>query len=201
MYKHIRIALYMLLLFCFSNTYAQEWELKKSKKNIDIYNRTIDSLPFKEFKASCSIKTTLKKAISFITNGDNLWEWNDKTTESKLIKKINEKEFVVWMKNEFSWPVKDRDNISHLKIIQLDSISYKIQITPETEIKVPEKKGIIRLKHFYGFWHIQKQDHAVIITQQMYGNPKSNFPSWVLDGVITNTMYKTFESLRKKLEK
>ena len=46
------------LLLPFTNGEPEEWRLKKSKDNIEIYTRSFPDSPFKEFKATSVIETT-----------------------------------------------------------------------------------------------------------------------------------------------
>lgn len=187
------------LLFC-TICYSQKWELKKNKDHIKIYVRDLDSTKIHEYKAVMNVKSSEKKAVEVITNGDSLWTWNYKTSESKLIKTISEHQFIFWIKNNFTWPVTNRDHVS-LVTVKKDKGRTYIYLEPGPSQLVPEKDNCIRVTNFKGFWKIETIDNDTIeITQQMYGDPNGNIPVWALNSVLATYPYHSFLNLREILE-
>ena len=198
----MRVSIFILLFigltfFCFS----QNWELKKNKNDIKVYTRELDSTKINEYKAVLIANTTKEKALKIIIDGDNLWKWNHKTSQSKTIKKISETEFVFWMKNDLPWPIKDRDNAIHAKVFFLEKNRIKVSLLPDKFESVTETDDCIRITNFKGYWLIEPQNNNQIkITQQLYGDPNGNLPSWLLNSMLTNVPYQSFTSLKEILE-
>lgn len=191
------------LFLCSISIHAQEWELKRDKNGIKIYTRTLDSTRINEYKAIAVVKTSLEKALATILDGDNLWKWNYKTTESKIIKKRTSDEWVFWMKTDMPWPIKDRELVSRIQIHRPENPqqpSVQIDITPETEYLLPETTGNIRIVRFKGHWLLTQHGDYVEIIQQLYGDPNGNIPPWLVNMLITNAPYNTFYNLKTILE-
>lgn len=194
--------LLVLLLFVTCSVNAQEWQLKKNSRGIKVYTRQLDSSKIHEYKAVAIVKTTPEKALKTITDGDNLWRWNHKTSQSKTVKKISPSEFVFWMKNELPWPVKNRDNVSHITVNYLPKGEVRIDIFPDKTNLVKEREDCIRVTNFKGYWLISpKEDGLVEITQQLYGDPNGQLPAWLLNSVLTTVPYHSFLNLKEILEK
>lgn len=102
----VRILLYLSFLLPLS-IWSQEnnWELKKMRNGIQVYTRTIPNSTNKEYKAVVTVKSSMEKAVTTLLDGNNLYEWNHQTPESKTIRKINEHTVVIWMKNQTPWPI------------------------------------------------------------------------------------------------
>src|SRR5690606_3149096 len=94
----------------------------------------LDSTRINEYKAVLIAETTVDEAISVLTNGDSLNNWTYKTPESKQLEKISDNEFIVWMRNDFPWPLNDRDNVSRIKLKKLSNKSYQIDISVEDSL-------------------------------------------------------------------
>ncbi|NAS31152.1 lipid-binding protein [Flavobacteriaceae bacterium R38] len=193
--------IYIFLFLITFNSYSQEWKLKKDKKGIKVYTRKLKTTKLCEFKATTLIKTTLETALNTITDGDNLWKWNYKTSESKTIAKLSENEFIVWMENDFTWPVKNRDNVSRLKVIALKDGGYRVNISAEHPNTVALIRGNIRITKFEGYWLLIPRGEYVEITQQVYGDPKGKLPYWIINNILTAAPYHSFSNLKELLEK
>ena len=192
---------FLLLFFCAHFGLAQEWELKRSKNNIKVYTRGLDSTKINEYKAVLIANATPEKALNIITNGNDLWKWNHNTSESKLIKQLSENEYIFWIKNKLPWPLKNRDNVPHIKVNKFPDGSIKIDISPDKTNSCKEQEDCIRITNFKGYWLIKPLDKNTIeVTQQLYGDPGGGLPAWLLNSLITSSPFQTFKNLKEILE-
>jgi hypothetical protein len=198
----MRLFVYLFLINLPFWSYTQTWELEKNKHQIQIYSKVLDTSSHKYYKAITHIKPkiSLQQISRVLTDGDKLKEWNYKMTQSKLLAHPRDHEYVIWMYNNFIWPVKDRDNISNLKVSQATAQKIIIDISPEKNFHMPLKKNVIRMTNFKGKWEIVAETHHIKIIQYMYGDPKSNFPKWMQQSMIVKAMHYNFLNLRKQLE-
>lgn len=192
---------FILISLFFSPTlHAQDWELKKDKNGIKIYTRRSENADIKEYKAVTLIKTDVAAALKVITDGDNLWKWNDKTSDSKTLKTLSETEFVFWMKNDLPWPLKNRDLVTRVKITEQGDKSIKITLSPEATHTIPEDSNSIRITSFKGHWLLAPKGNYVEVTQQLYGDPGGTLPAWIVNTLLTSAPYRTFLNLKEILE-
>jgi hypothetical protein len=196
----MKTVLFILSTLCFlKSVNSQDWELKKNKNGIKIFTRALDSTKINEYKAVLLTRTSAEKALKVITDGDNLWKWNHKTSESKLIKKLSDNEYIFWMKNDLPWPIKNRDNISYVKIEKVPK-GYWIDILPGPSNSVPKQDDTIRVTNFKGYWSIIEKGEQVQITHQLYGDPEGSLPPWLLNSVLTSAPFHSFSDLKELLE-
>lgn len=194
--------LYAILIASISfSCYSQSnWELAKEENDIRIFVRPKEGSSIKEYKAVTNINTSLTNLVHKLTNGNALKNWNYKTSESKLLTKESDSVYIVYMYNDFPWPVKNRDHISKLKVITLNENTIKIEITSEAN-RVPKKEGIIRVRKFSGFWLLEKTENTIKVTQQMHGEPGGYLPSFLINSTLIKAPYYTLEKLKNQLEK
>ncbi|NER14310.1 lipid-binding protein [Leptobacterium flavescens] len=180
--------------------YSQNWNLKRDKKGIKVYTRKLDSSKINEYKAVMLVDSKVENVLNTITDGDNLWKWNYKTPESKKLKTISNTEYIFWMKNDLPWPLKNRDNVSHINVIPLNGGGYRIDINPDRSGILPPKDNTIRIVNFKGYWLIEPVGRLVKVTQQLYGDPGGSLPSWLLNSMLVAAPYHTFLDLKRLLE-
>lgn len=197
----MKMCLLLFLNFVLSGLYAQQWVLKKDDGDIQVYTRELDSTIINEYKAVLIAETTVEKVIEVLTDWNRLNDWNYKTPESKQLKKISNHEYIIWMRNDFPWPINDRDHISRVRLKKLNSKIYQLDIQVEDSLKLDVKKNVVRMDLFKGYWRIQELDEdSVLIIQQMYGDPKGTLPAWIVNSAMVSYPYHSFENLKQILE-
>jgi hypothetical protein len=189
----------LLLIFFYTHCYSQgEWELKKNEDGIKVYTRKTNKSSVKEFKAVMVLNTSITTLVDKITDAKRLKYWNYKTTKSKLLKRVSDSVFVVYMYNDFPWPVKNRDHISKLSLLKTDSSIVRINITSLPKY-IPKHEDAIRIEKFSGYWLLEKIDKGIRVTQQMHGEPKGNVPSIIINATLAKAPLYSFKTLKQQL--
>lgn len=62
-------------------------------------------------------------------------------------------------------------------------------------------KNTLRIQDLIGFWLIESLENKVKVTQQLYIDPEGSLPNFVINSLLVSGPYKTFLTLRNKLEK
>ena len=181
---------------------AQEWELQKEAEHIKVYTRKLDSTEFNEYRAVLTARTTPEKALQVICDGDRLWEWNHKTSRSEEVARYNDSTYVFWMLNDLPWPLRDRENLSLVRVSTPRNGAYFVDITPADNSLRKSPDDVVRTTKFKGHWKIRPTGNGLVeITQQLYGDPNGIIPAWLLNSIITNVPFHSFENLKVILEK
>ncbi|MEO8517245.1 MAG: START domain-containing protein [Flavobacterium sp.] len=187
-------------MFCGFVLLPNPWELAVNKDEIKIYVRKSDSTSIKEYKAIMNVKVPMDSVIRKILDVKNLRTWNYKTTKTSLIKKISDTSWVFYMQNDLDWPIKDRDHVSRV-VMKRTKKECIITLTPENNL-IKENPDFIRIKRFKGIWVLKKIDEKQTqIVQQLYGDPESYVPSFIINSMLTKAPFETFKAMRSQLEK
>jgi hypothetical protein len=180
-------------------SYSQnDWELKKNYDGIKVYTRKTNKSSVKEFKAVMLLKTSMTSLIGKITDAKGLKNWNYRTTKSRLLERISDNESIVYMYNDFPWPLKNRDHISKLTVLNIDPATVKIKITSVPNM-IPEYDDAIRIEEFSGYWLLENTNNGIRVTQQMHGEPKGNVPSVIINATLAKAPLYSFKKLKKHL--
>lgn len=197
----MKMCFLLILNFVLCGLHAQQWELKKDDGDIQVYTRELDSTKINEYKAVLIAETTFERVIKVLTDWNRLNAWSYKTPQSKELKKVSDNEFIIWMRNDFPWPINDRDHVSRVHLNWHNSTVFQMDIQAEDSLEWKVEKNVVRMDLFKGYWRIQElNEDSVLIIQQMYGDPKGTLPAWIVNNAMVRYPYHSFEKLKEILE-
>jgi len=173
--------------------------LEKDELGIQVYTRTVKTSSIKEYKATTIVKASIKSLVNKIIDGEQLKKWNYKTIISELLEKKDKNKYIIYMYNNLPWPAKDRDHVSELEVIAVSDSLTKVAIKSDAK-RIPEKKGVIRVVEFSGYWILEKTKLGVNVTQQMHGDPGGSLPTFIVNSMLVNAPFNTFKRLKEQLD-
>lgn len=192
---------YLLLIFVFGiNTLllAQEWELAKSKDQIDVYTKKFENSPFKAFKAITTIDASVDEIEKVLLNFEDFPNWVFKCYKSNIVKKINQNEFLVHQYMETPWPVTNRDMVLNYKLESKQDKSI-INITCNSKA-VENDDDCLRIEVAEGKWElIRIDDNKTKIIYQFLADPNGSLPSFMVNMFVVEGPIETINGLKKKL--
>lgn len=196
----MKIYITVLSILFITPLFAQkEWELKKDKDDIQVYTKSVDSSKIKAYKAVMTVKSSLNKVKEVIIDGNQLYVWNYKAIDSKLLKKHSENEYLIWMALDLPWPLHDRDIVVSLHLKRITKDALRIDLLAASD-QYDELDDYLRMTSFEGYWLLEQQGNLVKITHQMHGDPSGNLPSWFVNSTITRAPYYNFLALKNRVE-
>jgi hypothetical protein len=178
----------------------QDWILKNNKDGVKVYYRKTTDVH--EVKLTSSIETRMSGIIQLFSEVENYPHWGYRIVESKLLKKISDREQYYYAKIDFPWPLSDRDLIMHT-FLEQDSttkiITAKSKATPGF---LPENKDIVRIKTCNTTWKLHPGTSGwMYIEYFIYSNPGGNIPDWAINLGIDVGPRETIKNIRDILKK
>lgn len=199
MKQRLRTAIMIWIVTISAYVFGQsEWQLVKDNQGIQVFVRTNDTTKFKEFKAQMEVPAHPEEVLNVIWDGDHLYEWHYQTSESKLIRKINNNQQVVYMRNDLPWPLQDREVYTLMKLKQQTPQIFRIDLLPSSG-NYDFKNKIIRIKNFKGHWYLEQSPKGTIVIQEMQGDPGGSIPPFLFNIFLANGPFSTFLELKNKL--
>ncbi|MBW1298894.1 hypothetical protein [Aquimarina litoralis] len=189
---------FLVLLIPFLNYSQENWDLVKNKDQIKIWVRDVADSPFKEYKATTIIDTALDNVLDELLTAPAYMN-NCQEGISHLIKVTNKKEYLFYVRNEFPWPIKNRDVVSKINVQEISKNIIKLNIDAAPK-QLPILKNTLRVQELSGFWLLENQGDHVKITQQLYINPEGTLPPFITNTLLISGPFRTFTELRNKLE-
>ena len=192
--------IYYLLLFLLPFlTYAQDsWKLAKKDKNIQIWTRNFENSKYKEFKAVTKIKVSIDAVVKELLDAP-MYTTNCEEGVSHLVKVNQNNEHIFYARNEFPWPIKDRDVVSKIRVERIAPNKVRLSINAAPN-EIPTLKSTLRIQDLIGYWLLEEDQNGVKVTQQLYINPEGTLPPFITNSLLVTGPFRTFMELRDKLQ-
>lgn len=195
----LRITLILLCLGTFVTFAQTDWELSKDKLGIKIYLRDVAASGHKEYKAVCTVESTVETVLKALLNAPPYFD-NAPDNQSYLLKNIGTNQHVFYARKNLPWPIRDRDVITMLTQSEQENGVIKIDLSAYPN-GLPEKENTIRIKELKGHWLIEELDDSrVRVTQQLYLNPGGSLPSTITNSLIVKGPLKKFQAIKEATE-
>ena len=182
-------------------TKDENWELKKSKKGIDVYTRLMEDSKFKEYKSICTVEATPNELVEILLDVENYYQWMANVKIAEVVAENGENEFYVYSEVEVPWPFDNRDQVTRSVVTRNDetgAITIQVSIV---DGYVPEKKGKIRMPSGHGKWMFTPlEDGLTEVHHSFGGDPGGSIPSWVVNMFLVESPLKTMIGIQERLE-
>jgi len=186
------------ILLPLSTSTPEAWKLKKSKDNIEIYTRAYPDSSFKEFKATSIIDTTFEELLQELYDAPMYTPTCDFNISYRIPSDKENTRFFYY-KQELPWPIKDRDVVTKLKLVEQTQDSIYLSI--ETVANVLDfQDNCLRIEKLSGFWLLEKVEGGIRATQQIHMDPGGAVPAIIVNPLIVKGPFKTFTELHRKLD-
>lgn len=186
------------VLLPFTNGDPEEWRLKRSKDNIEIYTRSFPNSPFKEFKATSVIDTTFEELLHELYDAPTYTPSCDFNVSYRIPSDSEDSRFFYY-KQEMPWPIKDRDVVTELKLVE--QTEDRILLSIETVSDVLDiEDNCLRIEKLSGFWLLERADNGIKATQQIHMDPGGRVPAIIVNPLLVKGPFKTFTELHRKLD-
>ncbi len=178
---------------------AQNWQLEKDEARIQVYTLARPGEPLKAYRAITQVKATPEEVLAVIVDADQGHQWMDRCTESKLIKRIDEKSFLTYTRIETPWPLEDRDLVVKTTIRKEgEKIICSMRNAPNA---YPKQKKVVRMPRYEGSWTlIPLANGATQVISEGKTSPGGSIPDWLANTEVVDSPYSTLSNLRKRLE-
>lgn len=191
----------LTFLILTSFTYAQAtWTFEKEKNGVKAFSRIKEGKDFYEFKTVNTIEGDIYQVKKLITDIENFKEWMPNTTESKVLKKINDYNFYAYTVTSTPWPASSRDAVFLMTIEKLSDKEYKILLDGKPDY-IENQKNYVRITENEGVWHLKEiAPNKVEITYVGSFNPGGYYANFVIKNNMIEGRFKTMSSFIKELK-
>ncbi len=191
----------LLFLFPFTVFAQSDWEEQRSEAGITIYTRDLEDFAFKEFKALTTLDCQPEEIMNLVRDFKNAEQWNYKTVNTEVLKKVSAAEYFVYYEIEMPWPLDNRDLVMHLRFTQNKFTKEARIILQSIHDYIPEKEGLVRIKDGQGFYKLNPTaDGKTEVIYQFLTDP-GGIPAWIFNLFITDSPFVTLQNMREEVQK
>ncbi|GGH19097.1 START domain-containing protein [Mucilaginibacter phyllosphaerae] len=202
MFKKLLFSLPLFLILSFTASAQYNWVLKSNKEGIKIYTSEVANSKFKALRIECNYASTLTQMVATLLDLKIRPEWIYHTKSIRLVKQVSPSELFYYSEISLPWPAQNRDFIAHLVTSQDPETKVVTMDGPVAPTMVPEKDGIVRIRHSLSKWLIypvNKKEVKVEYTIQL--DPGGAIPAWLSNMFATDGPTQSFKALGAQLKK
>jgi hypothetical protein len=197
-------ALYVCLLYLPTFLPASDlndWTLRREKDGINIYSRPSNCSKVNDIRVDMDLTGTVDQLAAILRDVSNYTDWVYSTRTAKMVKKVNDNEFIYYAEVGTPWPAANRDYYADLKIT-IDPASHSMNVVSVSMKDFqPQKKDLVRVPMSRGSWTVTTQSAGKIHLQYILQiDPGGSVPAWILNSFVAKAPLETFSNLKKKME-
>lgn len=200
---YIPISTFLMAAFVSTSVNASAdnyWKFESSHDGITIYSHEHPK-GLVEIRAQMFTPTTYSAFLTLLEDSDNIPNWIDNASHSRVIKQISAKENIVYTQFSAPWPAQDRDMVTYSKYWVDDlGLTLKIRDAPKTAFK--EQNGYLRIHSVDATWTLHKLTNGnTLIEYKAFADPGGLLPNWLVNKLSKESARATFSKLREQLPK
>ncbi|HNH42839.1 MAG TPA: hypothetical protein PK633_01945 [Agitococcus sp.] len=183
---------------------ANEWIVvkKDNLKNITTWAKREDGKNIRSFKIEMIAQADLETIARVHFDVDNIKRWFWETKESKLLKKVNDKEYYYYQVFNAPLTIPDRDAIIRVQVEPFNAkrgyMAMKLTFIAEFMPAQPGKVRVDALNYYLRFTPIDKNTTRIEVDG--YVDPGGITPAWAINFVQRTAPYTTMIGLARMLQ-
>src|SRR5450432_601015 len=179
------------------------WEKFDEDDGIAVFRREVPGSPIIALRGEGVVNAPILHVLSVLVDTARAPEWIDSLAETKVVRKLNDDEFIQW--DHIATPVilKDRDFVFNIKLalnpqdkqVSLNYHSVYDSGAPKTDY--------VRGEFTYGTFTLTSIDSGkkTRFLCEVLADPKGSVAKWIVNLFQKDWPHKTIESLRKQVAK
>ncbi len=197
-----RVILLLLLISSLASfkRYQQvdEWVYEREKQGIKVFTKKSHWGHLRDSRAQMFVSASPEEMLKFVTDFNNYKTWFPRCSQSKILARLNENEFIVHLFFDAPWPIKNRDCVMRVKVDKADTGVITITETSEPKYLKPDA-GAVRINQLISVWKFTPKNGGTEVFNEYSSNPGGNIPDWMTNTQSVENPLATFESLQQKV--
>lgn len=183
---------------------ANEWVLVKKDrlKNITTWAKREDGKSIRSFKVDMTLDASLETLARVHFDVENIKRWFWETRESRLLKKVNDKEYYFYQVFNAPLTIPDRDSIVHVTVEPFSAKRGYMMLTlaaaPDFMPPQPGKTRVAAQDYYIKFTPIDK--NTTRLESSGYIDPGGVMPAWTINFVQRSAPYVSMLGLSRMVQ-
>ncbi|HEX3774059.1 MAG TPA: START domain-containing protein [Polyangiaceae bacterium] len=179
------------------------WEKFGEDDGISVYRREVPNSPIIALRGEGVVNAPILRVASVLVDTARAPEWIDSLAETKVVRKINDDEYIEWDHIKTPIVLKDRDFVFDVKLelvpadkaVALNYHSVYDSGAPKTDY--------IRGEFSYGTFKLTSIEGGkkTRVLAEVLADPKGSVAKWIVNLFQKDWPHKTIESLRTQVAK
>ncbi len=203
--KYMKIIILMIAAFPLI-TSAQlegvnyEWKEKKNKKGITISTSSVEGSAFRAVRGEMVVNASVESLVALVEDMAACPDWAAMCKESRVEKRISDKESYAYIYNDIPFPVTDRDVYTHV-VWTRNPETKRVTMTSKAAKGGTAKTKAVRIENAVSQWHFTpKGDGTTFVENFAHIDPNGPTPAWVTNLMLVDSPFKSMKKMREIVE-
>jgi hypothetical protein len=177
------------------------WKQVAKEDGITVSAREVPGRGFPTFRGVGFVGANLFDVLAVMSDVPRHTKWMDRCTDSRLLRKISETEYVTYSRTDLPWPVSDRDAVFRSKVVPRPSkLEVVIKFWAVGSRRMGEVKGVVRMKRLRGHYKLWAlAPNITRVEYQVDADPGGLLPRWLAKIGTRRLPLHTIRNLRKQV--
>lgn len=194
----------LILLTMASSALAKEsnWEIITVEDGITVMQKEVAGRSLPVFKGEGDVQENLYEILGVLRDIDQGKEWMHSCVESKLLKALGDREFMVYNRTEAPWPVSDRDVVVR-STASYEKATKTVTVTMRSEKfeDMPPVDGVVRMPRLNGTFELAFVSETLTrVSYEIDADPGGMLPHWIVRIASRDIPYITLTNLRDRVK-
>jgi len=176
------------------------WKEKKNKKGIAISTSSVEGSSFKAVRGEMVVKASVEALVALVEDMEACSDWAAMCKESRVEKRVSEKESFAYIYNDIPFPVTDRDVYTHV-VWSRNPETKRVTMTSTATKGGTAKTKAVRIENAVSQWHFTpKGDGTTFVENFAHIDPNGPTPAWITNLMLVDSPYKSMNKMRSIVE-
>jgi len=176
------------------------WKEKKNKKGIAISTSSVEGSSFKAVRGEMVVKASVEALVALVEDMEACPDWAAMCKESRVEKRVSEKESFAYIYNDIPFPVTDRDVYTHV-VWSRNPETKRVTMTSTATKGGTAKTKAVRIENAVSQWHFTpKGDGTTFVENFAHIDPNGPTPAWITNLMLVDSPYKSMNKMRSIVE-
>ncbi len=179
---------------------APRWEHVTTEEGIRVTSREVRGRDFPTFRGRGVVNENLYQVLAVLRDTRRHTKWMAGCMEARLLKKINEYEYIVYSRTDAPWPVSDRDAVFRSKTtVDRKKMVVNVRFWAVHSKRKPPVDGVVRMTRLRGHYRFTAMGwNKTLVDYQVDADPEGSLPGWVARLATKKLPLVTIQKLRKQ---
>ena len=177
----------------------EEWKLGTEKDGIKVYTRKTDQCKMKTSRAEMFVPVTMDKVLAVLNDFDSYAGWFPSCQNAKILKRINDNEFMAILTYKTPWPLPNLDCVERLTIDRTSNGDTAYIIVSAEPGYVAMAKDVSRVKQMKGSWKLVSVKGGTYMINEYYSDMGGLVPAWIGNTQAVEIPFNIFSNIKQRI--
>jgi hypothetical protein len=178
---------------------SDDWKLGAEKDGIKVYTRKTDECKMRTSRAEMFVPVSVDQILSVLNDFNSYGGWFPSCKEAKILKRINENEFMAILTYKTPWPLPNHDCVERVILDRRpgsDTSYIRVHAEPDY---APMVKDVSRVKQMRASWKLVSVKGGTYVINEYYSDMGGLVPAWIGNTQAVEIPYNIFSGIKQRI--